>query len=100
MAVASCTTTLKHNLTNKSTYFDAAPNGDTIATNVNCLNEFYIVHHQNCQRLGIKSTPRKLLEKIIKTCRENLFVLYAYLSSGELGAVALFIVTVIRYGIK
>jgi hypothetical protein len=25
MAVASCTTTLKHNLTNKSTYFDAAP---------------------------------------------------------------------------
>jgi lipid II:glycine glycyltransferase (peptidoglycan interpeptide bridge formation enzyme) len=66
--------------------------GDTIAKNVNYLDEFYTVYHQNCQRIGIKSMPRKQIEMLFKTLGENLFVLYVYVNSGELGAVASFIV--------
>jgi hypothetical protein len=63
-------------------------NGDTIAKNANYLDEFYTVYHQNCQRIGIKSMPRKQIEMLFKTLCENLFVIYAYLNNGELGAVA------------
>lgn len=70
-------------------------NADTIAKNVNCLDEFYTVYHQNCQRIGIKSMsmPRKQIEMLFKTLCENLFVFYGYVNSGELGAVASFIVS-------
>jgi lipid II:glycine glycyltransferase (peptidoglycan interpeptide bridge formation enzyme) len=67
-------------------------NGDTIAKNINHLDEFYTVYHQNCQRIGIKSMPRKQIEMVFKTHGENLFVLYVYVNSGELGTVASFIV--------
>jgi lipid II:glycine glycyltransferase (peptidoglycan interpeptide bridge formation enzyme) len=67
-------------------------NRDTIAKNVNYLDEFYTVYHQNCQRISIKSMPRKQIEMLFKTLCENLFVFYAYVNSGELGAVASFIV--------
>ncbi|MGH9904660.1 MAG: peptidoglycan bridge formation glycyltransferase FemA/FemB family protein, partial [Pyrinomonadaceae bacterium] len=67
-------------------------NGETIAENVNYLDEFYTMYHQNCQRIVIKSMSRKSIETFVKTLRENLFVLYAYVNSGELGAVTLFIV--------
>lgn len=67
-------------------------NGDTIASNASYLDEFYTVYHQNCQRIGIKSMPRKQIERLFKTLCESLFVFYAYVNSGELGAVASFIV--------
>jgi hypothetical protein len=63
-------------------------NGSTIATNVKYIDEFYTVYHQNCRRIGLKSIPRKEIEMMFKTLCQNLFVIYAYLNSGELGAVA------------
>lgn len=50
-------------------------NGSTIATNVKYIDEFYTVYHQNCQRIGLKSIPRKQIEMMFKTLRENLFAL-------------------------
>jgi lipid II:glycine glycyltransferase (peptidoglycan interpeptide bridge formation enzyme) len=67
-------------------------NGDTIAKNANYLDEFYTLYHQNCQRIGIKIMPRKQIEMLFKALGENLFVFYAYINSGELGAVTSFIV--------
>ncbi|MGH8487876.1 MAG: lipid II:glycine glycyltransferase FemX [Gammaproteobacteria bacterium] len=67
-------------------------NQDTIAENADYLGEFYAVYHQNCQRIGVKSMPRKQIEMLFKTLCENLFLIYAYLNTGELGAVASFVV--------
>jgi hypothetical protein len=62
-------------------------NGDIIANNANCLDEFYTVYHQTYQRIGLKSKPRKEVAMLFTLLRENIFVIYAYLNSGELGAV-------------
>jgi lipid II:glycine glycyltransferase (peptidoglycan interpeptide bridge formation enzyme) len=67
-------------------------NGSTIAENINYLDEFYTLYHQNCQRIGMKGNSRKHVEMFFKAIRDDVFVLYAYLDDGELGAVASFAV--------
>ncbi len=66
--------------------------GRTVSSNIQDCDEFYTVYSQNCQRIGMKSS-RRVIENIITTFGENLFVVYAYVSGGELAAVASFIVT-------
>jgi lipid II:glycine glycyltransferase (peptidoglycan interpeptide bridge formation enzyme) len=66
--------------------------GTTIATNVRYIDEFYTVYHQNCHRIGLRSWSRKEIEMMFNALRENLFVLYAYLNSGELGTVESYVV--------
>lgn len=61
-------------------------NGDAISRNVNYLDEFSTMYHQNSQRIDIKSMPRKHIETFFTILCENLFVFYAYVNSGELGA--------------
>jgi hypothetical protein len=66
--------------------------GSSIASDISYLDEFYALYRQNCQRIGIKSMPRKIIESLITAHRENAFVIYAYTNTGELGAVETFIV--------
>lgn len=58
-------------------------NGDAISRNVNYLDEFSTMYHQNS--IDIKSMPRKHIETFFTILCENLFVFYAYVNSGELG---------------
>jgi len=68
-------------------------NGRTIAKNDNYLDEFHTVYQQNCQRIGMRVAPRKWFQRLFQTFDENLFVVYAYVISGEPAAVVCYMVT-------
>lgn len=67
--------------------------GITIGQNLKYLDEFHSVYSQNSKRIGVGSAPKEWFGKLFETFGQNLFVVYAYLSSGEIGAVGCYIVT-------
>ena len=76
--------------------------GSMVFTDLHCLDEFYTMFYENCLRIGAKSLPRKAIENTLDVFRDNFFVVYVYLDSGELGAVASYAVTsdTIWYGMS
>ncbi|MDY7076523.1 MAG: peptidoglycan bridge formation glycyltransferase FemA/FemB family protein [Chloroflexota bacterium] len=67
--------------------------GRAITKNDKYLDEFHTVYQQNCQRIGIRAAPRKWFRRLFQMFDENLFVVYAYVISGEPAAVACYMVT-------
>ena len=67
--------------------------GDIIVENADYFDEFYSVYHQNCRRIRMRAAPRRWFQRLFETFGENLFVVYAYVRSGEPGAVVCYMVT-------
>ena len=57
------------------------------------FKEFYSIYAQNCQRIGMSPPKCKDLQRIFSAFNENLFIVHAYLKSGEAGAVAAYFFT-------
>jgi lipid II:glycine glycyltransferase (peptidoglycan interpeptide bridge formation enzyme) len=70
-----------------------AINGGALARNDSKLDAFHSVYAQNCRRIGMRALPRKWFQKFFRIFDENLFVVLAYASSGEHGAVTCYMVT-------
>jgi lipid II:glycine glycyltransferase (peptidoglycan interpeptide bridge formation enzyme) len=67
--------------------------GTAAAASDERLDQFHMVYRQNCQRIGMRVAPRKAFRRLFSIFGENLFVVYAYMSGGQPGAVVCYMVT-------
>jgi lipid II:glycine glycyltransferase (peptidoglycan interpeptide bridge formation enzyme) len=65
--------------------------GLAILADERSLDMYYQVYQQNCQRIGMECESKAEIKTFIETFGEDFFIVYADLSSGEIGAVAAYI---------